>query len=89
MPNLVVIAAEAAAVVDVVAKALCDAAGRSTHDALDYGPGPSCVMCEKLPDGTRVCIFWTSFRSEAQAAIIAAYKWHKKERRWPSFCNKQ
>jgi hypothetical protein len=71
--------------VDAVAKALCDAAGRVIY------PQPErqhveCSCCEKTPDGQRVCIYWETFRGEAKAAILAAYRFHKKERRWPTFC---
>ena len=70
--------------VDVVAKALCEAAGRTgcTPDQVK----PACVMCKTLPDGRLECTMWTSFRFEAQQAIIAAYKWNKENRRWPSWC---
>lgn len=71
--------------VDVVAKALCSAAGRSIH----HDPSmvsANCSCCDKLPDGKRVCIYWETFRGEAKEAILAAYHWHKKERRWPGFC---
>lgn len=73
--------------VDEVARALCDAAGRSIY------PEPErvsdvCSHCEKLPDGRRKCIYWESFRGEAKAAIIAAHDWHKKERRWPAFVSR-
>lgn len=61
--------------VDDVARALCEAAGRPHN-----GEGNACGCCVK---GT--CIYWETFRIEARDAIIAAYKWHKKERRWPSF----
>lgn len=71
--------------VDVVARALCEAAGRSAHDARDRPPTDGCSCCERFPDGRVVCNYWTSFRQEARAAIIAAYQWNKKERRWPSF----
>ena len=71
--------------VDQVAKALCEAAGRSAHDAMGYSISDVCSQCEKLPDGTLRCIYWTSFRHEARAAIKAAYLWNKQERRWPSF----
>lgn len=71
--------------VDQVAKALCEAAGRSTHNDPDI-QNSTCSCCDKLPDGSRRCIYWETFRGEARAAIIAAFRWHKKERRWPSFC---
>lgn len=71
--------------VDQVAKALCDAAGRSTHHEPER-TSPVCSCCDRLPDGGRVCIYWETFRGEARAAIVAAYHWHKKERRWPAFC---
>lgn len=71
--------------VDEVARALCDAAGRSAHDANDHPVGEGCVCCDRFPDGRVVCIYWTSFRHEARAAITAAYLWNKRERRWPSF----
>lgn len=66
--------------VDDVARALCEAAGRPLN-----GEGHACGCCDKNPDGTLTCIYWETFRIEARDAIIAAYKWHKKERRWPSF----
>lgn len=66
--------------VDEVARAICEAAGRFPN-----GEGSLCTICEKKPDGTRVCIYWETFRGEARDAIVAAYKWHKRERRWPSF----
>lgn len=68
--------------VDEVAKALCEAAGRSHN-----GAGSVCQYCDQLPDGSLVCIYWETFRIEARDAIKAAYRWHKKERRWPSFVN--
>lgn len=71
--------------VDEVAHALCNAAGRSAHDALDAPMALECSCCDRQPDGTRVCIYWTSFRQEARAAIVAAYLWNKRERRWPEF----
>jgi hypothetical protein len=71
--------------VDEVARALCNAAGRSANDANDGEMAPTCSCCERASDGSLTCIYWTSFRQEAKAAIIAAYQWHKKERRWPSF----
>jgi len=45
-----------------------------------------CGCCEKDASGNLVCVYWETFREEAKAAIIAMYKWNKKERRWPSFC---
>lgn len=71
--------------VDEVAKVLCAAAGRSAHDAHDCPMLPECTCCDRLLDGRLVCIYWTSFRQEARAAIRAAYLWHKRERRWPAF----
>jgi hypothetical protein len=71
--------------VDEVARALCDAAGRSAHDAGDAPMAAVCTCCERQHDGGLVCIYWTSFRQEAQAAIKAAYLWNKRERRWPLF----
>jgi hypothetical protein len=73
--------------VDDVARALCEAAGRSTYDALDHPPAPVCMCCDRLADGRRVCTMWTSFRQEARAAIKAAYQWNRRERRWPSFAS--
>ena len=70
--------------VNEVAQALCQAAGRSAHDANDR-IHPECVCCDKLPDGRLVCTLWTSFRHEARAAITAAHHWNKKNRRWPDF----
>lgn len=71
--------------VDEVAKAICDAAGRGPSGEL-----PECRMCKGCQEGRegRECIFWETFRDEARAAIIAAYRWHKRERRWPSFVSK-
>lgn len=80
--------------VDQVAKALCEAAGRSPNEVNadprnaynDFPLLPWCVMCERQPDKALRCVMWASFREEARAAIQAAYAWHKKERRWPGFC---
>lgn len=69
--------------VDEVARAICDAAGRTGCGPEDVKP--ECVMCDRDPSGKLVCSLWPSFRFEAQQAIIAAHKWHKKERRWPAF----
>lgn len=66
--------------VDDVARAICEAAGRPRN-----GEGDICIICKELPDGSRECICWETFRIEARDAIIAAHKWYKKERRWPSF----
>lgn len=66
--------------VDVVAKALCEAAGKPGN-----GTAPECSHCDRFTDGRVVCIFWETFREEAKSAIKAAYLWHQKERRWPSF----
>jgi hypothetical protein len=71
--------------VDQVARALCEAAGRSIYHDPDRA-NAECSCCELQPDGSRACIYWETFRGEAKAAIQAAYQWHKKERRWPSFC---
>lgn len=71
--------------VDPVAKALCRAAGASGTCKPDQAPGPTCVMCDHLPDGRVVCTFWPSFRGEAAEAIRAAYLWHKEHRRWPGW----
>jgi hypothetical protein len=65
--------------VDQVARALCEAAGKA-HIAAE------CSCCEVSPDGIKHCIYWEAFRGEARAAIQAAYTWNKKERRWPGFC---
>jgi hypothetical protein len=70
--------------VDQVAMALCDAAGRSVYDDPDK-QNAGCSCCETLPDGRRRCIYWTTFRGEARTAIVAAYAWHKENRRWPSW----
>ncbi len=64
--------------VDEVARAICEAAGRPHN-----GEGGVCVHC--VGGG---CVYWETFRIEAKDAIIAAYKWHKKERRCPSFVNR-
>lgn len=69
--------------IDTVAKAICEAAGKSIHADPEV-QSPSCSCCEH-----GVCMFWETFRGEARAAILAAYKWHKQERRWPSFCAKE
>ena len=63
---------------DQVAKALCEAAGRT-------GCAPDCVKtaCEMCDRGT--CTMWPSFRYEAQQAILAAFRWHKEHRRWPGW----
>lgn len=76
--------------VDQVAKALCEFAGRSTCDACEEGEtrsrlAPVCVCCERQPDGSMVCNQWTSFRIEAQAAIVAAHAWHRQNHRWPGW----
>jgi hypothetical protein len=63
-----------------VAKSLCDAAGKSCSNV--------CSTCEQGADGKLVCAMWEAFTDEARAAILTAYKWHKKERRWPAFCTK-
>lgn len=73
--------------IDVVAKALCEAAGRSIHHDPDQA-SVSCSCCDRLPDGRRICIYWDTFRGEAKAAILAAHAWHKRERRWPEFCKR-
>lgn len=67
---------------DDVARALCEAAGRSVHeDRLTA----VCPMCDRQPNGSLVCSLWPSFRAEARAAIQAAYRWQQRERRWPGF----
>lgn len=71
--------------VDEVAHALCEAAGRSINDANDKPPAAACSCCRRELDGSLTCIYWESFRHEARAAIRAAYMWNKRERRWPSF----
>ena len=71
--------------IDDVAKALCDAAGKSVYVDPDK-QHVGCACCEVLPDGSRGCVYWETFRGEARAAIAAAHKWYKKERRWPGFC---
>lgn len=79
--------------VDQVARALCEAAGRSSNEVNadpqnychKFPLAYECAVCDRLPDGTLRCSMWTSFREEAKAAIIAAHAWHKRERRWPSF----
>lgn len=72
--------------IDDVAKALCEAAGMS-HHADPNLVTTECSCCEKMPDGTRRCAYWETFRGEAREAIKAVYKWHKRERRWPAFVN--
>lgn len=64
--------------VDVVAKAMCEAAGKSVN--------PDQCSCCEIINGDRKCLYWETFREEAKSAILAAYKWHRKERRWPQFC---
>jgi hypothetical protein len=71
--------------VDDVAHALCNAAGRSAWDACGLPEAYECTQCERTPDGRLVCRYWTSFRQEARAAISAAYIWNKREHRWPSW----
>lgn len=71
--------------VDDVARALCEAAGRSIYTEPER-MSAVCSQCTQLPDGSLRCIFWETFRGEAKAAIQAAYSWHRKERRWPTFC---
>lgn len=66
--------------VDVVAKALCEAAGKPNN-----GLSPVCTHCKTI-DNQLICIYWETFREEAKAAIKAAYNWNKRERRWPQFC---
>lgn len=66
--------------IDDVARALCDAAGRSAMDACDREMSPTCSHCDRGE-----CIYWQSFRQEARAAILAVHAWHKRERRWPGF----
>lgn len=65
--------------IDDVAKALCAAAGR----CLD-GKNVKDV-CAHCDENHTVCNMWPTFRVEAQWAIVAAYQWHKKNRRWPEF----
>lgn len=72
--------------VDQVARALCDAAGRSIYPEPER-TAAVCSCCDRLPDGSRRCIYWETFRGEARAAIAAAYAWHKENRRWPSWLN--
>lgn len=61
--------------IDDVAKALCKAAGTERHRV--------CIHCEGSG-----CTMWPEFRQEARAAISEAYRWWKKERRWPQFAGK-
>lgn len=74
---------------DDVAKAICNMAGRSVYDAVNRQPISVCSCCTRMEDGTLRCELWTSFRSEARAAIEAAYLWNKRERRWPEFVGKK
>ena len=67
---------------DEVARALCRSAGQSISSGNDRG---YCVYCECPHGETRPCTMWPQFRDEARAAILAAYTWHKREKRWPSF----
>lgn len=48
--------------IDDVAKALCNAAGRSAFDACDSPMRHDCTMCVN-----GVCTMWESFREEARA----------------------
>lgn len=64
--------------IDDVAKAICNMAARSTRD--EQLVKPECVHCQD-----QGCTMWQLFRPEAIAAIQAAYDWHRKEKRWPSF----
>lgn len=66
--------------IDDVAKALCDAAGRSAFDACDAPMRNDCTMCVN-----GACMMWQSFREEARAAILASFHWNRRERRWPAF----
>lgn len=62
--------------IDDVAKAICEAAGKREFDS-------GCIMCD---DGK--CALWQSFRYEAEEAIKAVFRWHQRERRWPGFVRK-
>lgn len=68
---------------DQVARALCEEAGKGQRLSGDEstGVGP-CLHCDENGDCTRL----NEFRSEARHAILAAFTWHKRERRWPAFC---
>lgn len=72
--------------VDQVAKALCEAAGKSIYHDADK-TNSVCSCCDRQPDNRCVCIYWETYRGEARAAIAAAYLWHKENRRWPSWLN--
>jgi hypothetical protein len=61
-------------VTDAVAKAVCEAAGRSAHQD---NVAQVCAMC----DPVQGCTMWPVFRFEAQQAIAAAYRWHREHRR--------
>ena len=58
---------------EAVARALCHTAGRPHRN-------PDCPHCENGK-----CELWPTFLDEARAAIWTAYRWHKVNRRWPSF----
>lgn len=66
--------------IDPVAKAICEAAGKSNRLDPEDLRG-QCTICDNGE-----CICWETFRGEARADILAVYQWHKKERRWPNFC---
>lgn len=68
--------------IDEIAKAICHMAARSTKD--EQLVLPDCVHCN---DGE--CTMWQLFRPEAVAAARAAYQWHAREKRWPSFVKTQ
>lgn len=71
--------------VDDVARALCMEAGGAQHAKMPEGESVATTHCLHCDDNGN-CTLIASFRNEARYAILAAYKWHKKERRWPGFC---
>lgn len=53
--------------IEVIAKAICDAAGRSVSKA-------SCIFCVNGQ-----CSMWKEFREEARAAAAAYKRWEMKK----------
>ncbi len=67
--------------VEPVARTICHAAGTSVT--------PICLYCDVKLGGERVCTMYPLFMDEARAAIKTAYRWHKLNRRWPSFAKEK
>lgn len=63
--------------IEPVARTICRAAGTSVSDM--------CNHCEVGSDGALICTQYPLFMDEARAAIKTVYRWHKENRRWPSF----